>query len=168
MTEPPRRRLVALAGQQNSGKSTLFNALTGVAQHIANYPGVTVDKKSGGYADGGFRFEVVDLPGTYSLTSFSLEERVVRQFLAETPPDVVVNVVDATNLRRGLYLTAQLLECGMPVVLVLNMMDVARRRGLDIDLAALGARLGVPVVASVGRRSEGRAEIGRASCRERV
>lgn len=166
MTESAARpRLVALAGQQNAGKSTLFNALTGVAQHIANYPGVTVDKKSGWYAEGGFRFEVVDLPGTYSLTSFSLEERVVRRFFAETPPDVVVNVVDATNLRRGFYLTAQLLECGMPLVLVLNMMDVARRRGLDIDLTVLEARLGVPVVASVGRRSEGREALRRAIVR---
>lgn len=155
-TVPSRRVRVALAGQQNAGKSTLFNALTGVAQHIANYPGVTVDKKSGSYSDGDLQVEVVDLPGTYSLTSFSLEERVVRRFLAETPPDVVVNVVDATNLRRGLYLTVQLLEAGLPLVLVLNMMDVARGRGLDIDLAALETRLGVPVVAAVGRKSEGR------------
>lgn len=152
---PSRRRLIALAGQQNAGKSTLFNALTGVAQHIANYPGVTVDKKSGAYADGGLRVEVVDLPGTYSLTSFSLEERVVRRFLAETPPDVVVDIADASNLRRGLTLTAQLLECGTPLVLVLNMMDVARRCGLEIDIAALEGRLGVPVVAAVGRRGEG-------------
>ncbi len=106
MSDAPakKRLLVALAGQQNSGKSTLFNALTGVHQHIANYPGVTVDKKSGSYVDKDLRVEIVDLPGTYSLTSFSLEERVVRQFLIEERPDVVVNVLDASNIRRGLYL----------------------------------------------------------------
>ena len=156
---PRKRLLVALAGQQNAGKSTLFNALTGVHQHIANYPGVTVDKKSGFYSDGDLRVEVVDLPGTYSLTSFSLEERVVRQFLLDERPDVVVNVLDATNLRRGLYLTFQLLEMGYPVIVVLNMMDVAKRRGLDIDLKALEARLCVPVIASVGRKGVGREEL---------
>ena len=153
------RLLVALAGQQNAGKSTLFNVLTGVHQHIANYPGVTVDKKSGFYADAGIRVEVVDLPGTYSLTSFSLEERVARRFLLENRPDVIVNVVDASNLRRGLCLTFQLLEMGMPVIVVLNMMDVAERRGLEIDLQMLETRLCVPVIASVGRRGVGRDEL---------
>ncbi len=150
-----KRILVALAGQQNAGKSTLFNALTGVAQHIANYPGVTVDKKSSTYRDGDLTVEVVDLPGTYSLTSFSLEERVARQFLIDERPDVVVDVVDASNLKRGLQLTFQLIEMGAPVIVVLNMMDVAERRGLDIDIAPLEARLCVPVVATVGRRSRG-------------
>ncbi len=157
MTENPRRTrlLVALAGQQNAGKSTLFNALTGVVQHIANYPGVTVDKKSGSYRDGDLDVEMVDLPGTYGLTSYSLEERVARRFLLEERPDVVVNVVDATNLDRSLSLTFQLMEMGAPVVVVLNMMDVAERRGLEIDLRALEARLCVPVIASVGRRGLG-------------
>nr|WP_274605681.1 ferrous iron transport protein B [Afifella marina] len=150
---------VALAGQQNAGKSTLFNALTGVAQHIANYPGVTVDKKSGFYIEHGRRVEVVDLPGTYSLTSFSLEERVVRRFLYEERPDVVVNVLDASNLRRGLYLTAQLIELGHPLIVVVNMMDVAERRGLKIDLNALAQKLKVPVVASIGRKGVGREEL---------
>ncbi|MCF1504695.1 ferrous iron transport protein B [Afifella sp. H1R] len=154
-----RRLRVALAGQQNAGKSTLFNALTGVAQHIANYPGVTVDKKSGFYLDHGRRVEVVDLPGTYSLTSFSLEERVVRRFLYEERPDVVVNVLDASNLRRGLYLTAQLIELGHPLIVVVNMMDVAERRGLKIDLNALARKLKVPVVASIGRKGVGREEL---------
>ena len=154
-----KRMLVALAGQQNAGKSTLFNMLTGVHQHIANYPGVTVDKKSGVYFDDGFRVEVVDLPGTYSLTSFSLEERVARNFLIDDRPDVIVNVVDASNLRRSLCLTLQLLEMGLPVIVVLNMMDVAERRGLEIDLEALQIRLCVPVIAAVGRRGVGRAEL---------
>jgi len=164
VTEGPGQRslLVALAGQQNAGKSTLFNVLTGVAQHIANYPGVTVDKKSGFYLERGRRVEVVDLPGTYSLTSFSLEERVVRRFLAENRPDVLVNVVDASNLRRGLYLTAQLIELGQPLILVLNMMDVAARRGLDVDLNALALKLKVPVVAAIGRKGVGRDELKQA------
>ena len=161
MSESAKPLLVALAGQQNAGKSTLFNALTGVRQHIANYPGVTVDKKSGAYADGDGKVELVDLPGTYSLTSFSLEERVVRRFLLDEHPDVVVNVLDATNLRRSLYMTFQLLELGVPVIVVLNMMDVAKRMKRDIDLAALEARLGVPVLASVGRSGKGVAELRR-------
>ena len=160
MSETTKRRLlVALAGQQNSGKSTLFNALTGVRQHIANYPGVTVDKKSGGYTDGNLRVQVVDLPGTYSLTSFSLEERVARSFLLDEKPDIVVNVLDASNLRRSLYLTFQLMEMGFPVIVVLNMMDVADRRGLEIDLRSLENRLCVPVVTSVGRKGIGREEL---------
>jgi ferrous iron transport protein B len=147
--------VIALAGQQNAGKSTLFNALTGVHQHIANYPGVTVDKKSGFYREGGCRVEVVDLPGTYSLTSYSLEERVARRFLMQERPDVVVNVLDASNLKRGLHLTFQLLEMGAPVVVVLNMMDVAERRGLSVDLELLEQRLCVPIVTCVGRKGLG-------------
>ncbi|NJO54351.1 MAG: GTP-binding protein [Bacteroidales bacterium] len=139
------RLKVALAGQQNAGKSTLFNALTGARQHIANYPGVTVEKKSGIYVDDGLKVEVVDLPGTYSLTSFSLEERVARDFLLREKPDVIVNVVDASTLERGLPLTFQLIEMGVPVVVALNMMDVAKRLGLLVDPAALAERLGVPI-----------------------
>jgi len=154
-----RRVLVALAGQPNCGKSTLFNALTGVHQHIANYPGVTVDKKSGVYRDDGLTVEMVDLPGTYSLTSFSLEERVAREFLLVERPDVVVNVLDASNLRRGLYLTFQLLEMGVPVVVALNMMDVAHRHGLEIDLNRLSRRLCVPVVGLVGHKGTGRDDL---------
>jgi len=157
-----RRLLVALAGQPNCGKSTLFNALTGVHQHIANYPGVTVDKKSGGYRDAQGPVELVDLPGTYSLTSFSLEERVAREFLLMERPDVVVNVVDASNMRRGLYLTFQLMEMGIPVVVALNMMDVAKRQGLEIDLETLSHRLCVPVVGLVGNKGTGREDLRRA------
>ncbi|MBB4266640.1 ferrous iron transport protein B [Roseospira visakhapatnamensis] len=157
-----RRLLVALAGQPNCGKSTLFNALTGVHQHIANYPGVTVDKKSGAYRDDGRTVELVDLPGTYSLTSFSLEERVAREFLLTERPDVVVNVLDASNLRRGLHLTFQLLEMGVPVVIALNMMDVARRHGMTIDMATLSRRLCVPVVGLVGHKGTGREDLRRA------
>ncbi|BBF91982.1 ferrous iron transport protein B [Blastochloris tepida] len=166
LTSSPRSRLkVALAGQQNAGKSTLFNALTGARQHIANYPGVTVEKKSGVYVDGDLKVEVVDLPGTYSLTSFSLEERVARDFLLRDKPDVIVNVIDASTLERSLPLTFQLIEMGVPVVAVVNMIDVAGRLGLNVDPDALGARLGVPVIASVGRRGVGIPEL-RAAIRQ--
>lgn len=150
------RCLVGLAGQQNAGKSTVFNMLTGANQHIANYPGVTVDKKSGAYRDQDVKVEVVDLPGTYSLTSFSLEERVARDFLLDEKPDVVVNVVDASSLKRSLFLTFQLLEMGLPVVLDLNMMDVAQRRGLKIDIENLSHCLGVDVIPTVGRQKKGK------------
>lgn len=148
--------IVALAGQQNAGKSTLFNLLTGARQHVANYPGVTVDKRHGQYRDDHGVVRTVDLPGTYSLTSFSLEERVARDFLLQERPDVVVDVADASNLRRSLHLTLQLLEMQLPVVLALNMMDVAAGRGLQIDAQALEQRLGMPVVATVGHKGEGR------------
>jgi len=127
------RTLVALAGQPNCGKSTVFNALTGASQHVANYPGVTVEKMTGSYRRDGTRVEVVDLPGTYSLTSYSPEERVSRDFLLHEGPSVVVNVADASNLKRHLYLTFQLLEMQVPVVLNINMMDVAERRGIQIN-----------------------------------
>ena len=153
------RLLVGLAGQQNAGKSTTFNMLTGANQHIANYPGVTVDKKSGVYKHNGVRVETVDLPGTYSLTSFSLEERVTRDFLIMVKPDVIVNVVDSSSLKRSLYFTFQVLEMGFPVVMALNMMDVAKRNGIEIDIGRLQHRLGVDVIPTVGRRGKGKQEL---------
>ena len=120
--------VVALAGQPNCGKSTIFNMLTGARQHVANYPGVTVDIKKGRYSHGGEPYEVVDLPGTYSLTSFSSEEVVARDFLMSRDARVVLDVVDGSNLRRSLYLTFQLLEMDLPVMVVLNMADVASSR----------------------------------------
>ncbi len=151
--------LVGLAGQQNAGKSTIFNMLTGANQHIANYPGVTVDKKTGYYRDGDGKVEVVDLPGTYSLTSFSLEERVARDFLLNDKPDVVVNVLDASQLKRSLYLTFQLMEMGLPVVLACNMMDIAESQGQKVDVACLAETLGLTVVSTVGRKSQGKPEL---------
>ncbi|MDR2761610.1 MAG: ferrous iron transport protein B [Planctomycetaceae bacterium] len=145
--------LVALVGQPNSGKSTVFNYLTGLHQTIANYPGVTVTKKSGHYHDEKRRIEVVDLPGTYSLTSYSQEERVTRDFLLLERPEVVVIVVDASNLRRHLYFVFQLLELQIPLVVCLNMMDVAERRGIEIDVVKLEQELGVPVIPTVARHS---------------
>jgi ferrous iron transport protein B len=145
--------LVALVGQPNSGKSTVFNYLTGLHQTIANYPGVTVTKKSGHYHDGKRRIEVVDLPGTYSLTSYSQEERVTRDFLLLERPEVVVIVIDAANLRRHLYFVFQLLELQIPLVICLNMMDVAERRGIKIDLVKLEQELGVPVIPTIARHN---------------
>jgi len=153
------RTLVALAGQPNCGKSTVFNALTGASQHVANYPGVTVEKMTGSYRRDGTRVEVVDLPGTYSLTSYSPEERVSRDFLLHENPSVVVNVADASNLKRHLYLTFQLLEMQVPVVLNLNMMDVAERRDMEINTQELGRLLGVEVVATSMKKGHGKEEL---------
>ena len=145
-----------MAGQQNAGKSTTFNMLTGANQHIANYPGVTVDKKTGFYTYKDVKVETVDLPGTYSLTSFSLEERVARDFLITEKPDLIVNVVDASSLQRGLYFSFQVLEMGFSVIVALNMMDVARRNSTQIDVSELEKRLKVPVVPTVGRKGIGK------------
>ncbi len=153
------KKRVALAGQPNAGKSTLFNMLTGARQHVANYPGVTVEKKYGYFSARGVAFELVDLPGTYSLTAWSLEERVTRDFLLRSDCAAVVDVVDASNLKRHLHLTIQLLEMELPVVLVLNMMDVAAARKQHIELERLAASLNVPVVPAVGRRGQGKEEL---------
>ncbi|MCK5437848.1 MAG: ferrous iron transport protein B, partial [Desulfobulbaceae bacterium] len=155
----PQKALVALAGQPNAGKSTVFNALTGASQHVANYPGVTVDKMTGWYKRGGTRVEVVDLPGTYSLTSYSPEERVSRDFVLHENPSVVVNVLDASNLKRSLYLTFQLMEMDIPIVLDLNMMDVAERRSIEIDTRILAERLGVPVVPTAMTTGRGKKDL---------
>ena len=150
---------IALAGNPNSGKSTLFNALTGSRQHVGNYPGVTVEKKSGLVLTGDSRITVVDLPGTYSLTAYSLEEVVARDFLVNEKPQVVVNIVDASNLERHLYLTVQFMEMGVPVCLALNMMDVAKTRGITINTARLSELLGVPVIPTVARSGKGRDDL---------
>lgn len=146
---------VAVAGNPNSGKTTIFNRLTGARQHVGNYPGVTVEWKEGSIRRGDWRLKLYDLPGTYSLTAFSDEELVARDFLLNHRPDVVVDVVDASNLERNLFLTTELLEIGLPVVLVLNMSDVARDSGHRIDTHLLARRLGVPVVAAVGNKGQG-------------
>lgn len=151
--------LVALAGQPNCGKSTVFNMLTGAHQHVANYPGVTVEKKTGSYKTEAGKVELVDLPGTYSLTSYSLEERVARNFLLHEKPAVCVNVADVSTLKRGLYLTLQLLEMNCPVVLALNMMDKARKEGVEINLKILEDRLGVLAVPMAAASNEGKNEL---------
>lgn len=151
--------LAALAGQPNAGKSTIFNMLTGARQHVANYPGVTVEKKVGHFNMNGSAVELVDLPGTYSMTSYSLEERVARDFVFRDNPGVVVNVVDASNLKRHLFLTFQLMEMGRPVVAALNMMDVAESRNQVINLDLLAERLGIMVVPAVGRKGKGKEKL---------
>jgi ferrous iron transport protein B len=152
---PPRRAVVALAGNPNSGKTSVFNGLTGSTQHVANFPGVTVERKEGRCRHGAWTWSVLDLPGTYSLSAYSIEEIVARDVLLEERPDVVVDVLDASNLQRNLYLTTQLLELGLPVVLAANMLDVAWRRGQRLDLEELGRRLGLPVVAVAGHQDLG-------------
>ena len=137
---------VALVGNPNCGKTTLFNALTGSNQYVGNWPGVTVEKKEGEARLGDVRFTVVDLPGIYSLSPYSMEELVARRFIIEEQPDAIIDIVDATNLERNLYLTMQLLELERPVVLAVNFMDEVEKYGDAIDCARLSARLGVPVV----------------------
>ncbi|NLW87969.1 MAG: ferrous iron transport protein B [Planctomycetes bacterium] len=149
------RLTIALAGNPNAGKTTVFNMMTGARQHVANYPGVTVDLKEGSARLDNRTVKVVDLPGAYSLNAYSTEEIVTRNFIIEQLPDVVVNVVDASNLERNLYLTVQLMELGVPVVVALNMFDIVQRRGLTIDTAKLSVLLGVPVVPTVASRDEG-------------
>jgi len=149
-------KTIVLAGNPNVGKSTLFNALTGSKQHVGNWPGKTVEKKEGRLKIGEQEILVVDLPGTYSLTAYSIEEIIARDYIVNEKPTVVVAVVNAANLDRNLYLVTQLIELGIPVIVALNMVDVARRRGLAISLKGLSERLGgIPVVETVGNRSEG-------------
>ena len=136
----------ALVGNPNSGKTTLFNALTGSTAHVGNWPGVTVDKKVGTYKKGDMPVEIVDLPGIYSLSPYTPEEVIARNYILDEKPDCIVNIVDATNLERNLYLTTQLLEIDVPVVIALNMTDVLEKRGDDVDEQTLEKRIGVPVV----------------------
>jgi ferrous iron transport protein B len=146
---------IALAGNPNSGKTTLFNVLTGARQHVGNYPGVTVEKKEGRCVSGTNEFHVVDLPGTYSLSAYSLEEVVARDFIVNEKPAMIVNIVDASNLERNLYLTLQFMEMGATVCIALNMMDVARKRGMNIDVDKLSSQMGLPVVPMVARTGKG-------------
>jgi len=148
-------RFVTLAGNPNSGKTSLFNALTGAYQHVGNYPGVTVERKEGKRHFRGLDLRIMDLPGTYSLATNSLEERVARDVLVTENPDVTVSVVDTSNLERNLYLTVQLLELGLPVVVALNMVDVAASRGTVVDIKKLSGLLRTPVVTTVARRAKG-------------
>jgi ferrous iron transport protein B len=147
--------VIALAGNPNAGKTSLFNRLTGARAHVGNYPGVTVEKREGRLRHGDSEIRVVDLPGTYSLTAYSLEEIVAREFILHERPDVVVDVVDAANLERNLYLAVQFMEMNARVVIALNMVDVAESRGLKIDVDKLSTLLGVPVVPTVARTGQG-------------
>ncbi len=147
--------VLALAGNPNSGKTTIFNNLTGARQHVGNWPGVTVEKKEGQFISEGKIVRTVDLPGTYSLGAYSEDEAVARDYILFEKPDVVINIVDATNLERNLYLTVQLLEMGTNVVIALNMYDELKTKQVDIDTTKLSKLLGVPVIPTVATRNQG-------------
>jgi ferrous iron transport protein B len=151
--------VVALAGNPNTGKSTVFNALTGLRQHTGNWPGKTVTRAEGGFEYADKRYMLVDLPGTYSLLSTSLDEEIARDFILFGQPDVTIVVVDATRLERNLNLVLQVLEITNRVVICLNLMDEANRHGLKVDDRRLARDLGVPVVPTVARRGEGLEEL---------
>lgn len=151
---------IALAGNPNAGKTTVFNRLTGSRQHTGNWPGKTIERKSGRYKHAGMWIEVVDLPGTYSLAAYSEEEIVARDFLLEGQADVVVVVVDASNLERNLYLVVQILELQIPVLIALNMTDMAETIGFEIDSDDLSEGLGgIPVIRMVAARGKGIEEL---------
>ncbi len=146
---------IALAGNPNCGKTTIFNNLTGARQKVGNWPGVTVEKKEGKLRHKEYDLKVVDLPGTYSLTPFSIEEITARDFILNENPDIVVNIIDSSNLERSLFLAIQILELGRPVIFVLNMADVAQAKGIKIDEKKLSQLLGLPVVFTVGNKNKG-------------
>lgn len=151
---------IALAGNPNAGKTTIFNVLTGLHQHTGNWPGKTVERKDGEVNLNGLKINIVDLPGTYSLTAYSPEEIIARDFIIEEKPDAVINVVDATNLERNLYLTVQLLELDVPVVMALNMADDLQKDGAKIDLNYLSDLLGgIFIVPTTANRGKGISEL---------
>ena len=159
MTERSNQLVVALAGNPNSGKTTVFNNLTGHRQKVGNYPGVTVEKKEGICRFSDASITVVDLPGTYSLTAYSIEEIVARDFILNEHPDVVVDIIDASNLERNLYLATQLLDLKVPTILAFNMSDIAKARGMEFDLDHLSWLLGAPIISLVGSRNIGTDEL---------
>ena len=150
---------VALAGNPNSGKTSIFNMLTGARQHVGNYPGVTVEKKEGTFKYAGLEITLVDLPGTYSLTAYSIEELVARNYVIEEHPDVVVDIIDASNIERNLYLATQLIEMNVPLVLAFNMSDIAEQRGLQFDIEQLSKLLEAEIVSTVGNKGKGKTEL---------
>ncbi len=154
-----RKLIVALAGQPNVGKSTVFNMLTGLSQHVGNWPGKTVEKKEGAHISEDVEMQIVDLPGTYSLTAFSEEERVARDFIIGVMPDVIVLLVNASALERSLYLLSELLLLGPPTIVAVNMIDVAENQGIHIDMKALQQSLGIPVVSMVATKNRGIKEL---------
>jgi len=152
---PPKKLTIALSGNPNAGKTSIFNHITGTRQKVGNWPGVTVEKKEGTIRKNGHELRIVDLPGTYSLTPFSIEEIIARDFILEESPDVVVVIIDSSNLERSLYLATQIRELDCKVVFCLNMADVLKSRGIKIDATKLSELLDVPVLFTVGNKSEG-------------
>ncbi len=154
-----RKITVALAGNPNSGKTTIFNNLTGTRQHVGNYPGVTVERKEGTCRHDDVEMQIVDLPGTYSLTAYSAEEVVARNFIIDEKPDVVVDIIDASNLERNLYLAVQLMELGVSLVLAFNMSDTAKARGHEFDIKKMSRFFGTHIVQTVGHKGAGMKEL---------
>jgi len=154
---------IALVGNPNAGKTCLFNNLTGLTQHVANYPGVTVSFTEGSVKSNGEEMVIVDLPGTYSLTAYSDDEVVTRDFVLKEKPEALLVVVDASNLERNLYFTVQLIELGVPMIIALNMVDVAEKHGIKVDAKALSDRLGIPVIPTVATKNIGMDEL-KAAC----
>jgi ferrous iron transport protein B len=151
--------LIALAGNPNAGKSTIFNTLTGENQHVGNWPGKTVAKKAGSFMADGLEVTLVDLPGTYSLSAYSPEEVIARDFILHERPSLVITVVDAANLERNLYLTVQVLELGVPVIIALNMADLAAEQGIRIDTERLSQMLRVPIITTIASEGQGMSEL---------
>lgn len=153
------RKVFALIGNPNCGKTTLFNELTGTNQHVGNWPGVTVEQKVGALRPRYGEADIVDLPGIYSLTSYSIEEQVSRAYIVESKPDVVIDIVEAMNIERNLFLTCQIAELGVPMVVAVNMMDEVRAAGAVIDTEELSRRLGLPVMPITAVTGEGVIEL---------
>jgi ferrous iron transport protein B len=154
---------IGVVGNPNCGKTTLFNALTGARQRVGNWPGVTVERKIGEYKQDNYDIKLVDLPGIYSLDvmpgTTSLDEKITQDYMLSGEAQLIVNIIDASNLERNLYLTTQLLEMGIPMVVVLNMMDIAEQRGIQIDVPTLSKQLGTSVVPVVASSSKGISEL---------
>ena len=158
-------KTIAIIGNPNCGKTTLFNKLTGAKQKVGNWPGVTVDKKIGSYVFNEKKYTVVDLPGIYSssvVTDASIDERIACEFLLENNADLIINIIDGANLKRNLYLTTQLLEMNIPCIVAVNMLDIAKQRKLHIDLAKLSETLGCPVIPLVSSKNKGVDELKQA------
>jgi ferrous iron transport protein B len=150
---------VALAGQPNCGKSTMFNAITGSKARVGNYPGITVERTEGYVKTNNYKIKFIDLPGTYSLTSYSMEELVARKVILNERPDVTVCMLDTVAIERSLYLVVQLIEMGVPVIVGLNMMDELKKNGLQINSSKLSQLLKVPVIECVAKKGKGKEEI---------
>ena len=152
---------IALAGNPNCGKTTMFNALTGANQYVGNWPGVTVEKKEGKLKGKRKNDDIIvtDLPGIYSLSPYTLEEVVSRDYILNDDPDVIIDLVDATNIERNLYLTTQLIETGIPVVIALNMCDLLKKNGINIDVKALSKKLGCPIIETSALKKTGLKEV---------
>ena len=149
----------ALAGNPNSGKTSIFNQFTGARQHVGNYPGVTVEKKQGICRYKDYEITFVDLPGTYSLTAYTTEELVARNFIIDEHPDVVVDIIDASGIERNLYLATQLIELNVPLVLAFNMSDIAEQKGMVFDIEQLSRLLEAKIVKTIGNKGKGKTEL---------